>query len=177
MSNEKTFDKADLLRFFYEAEGDALVGKFTVIYEPTATQLSFDREASQGEVKKYPVAAETAALHCERYGFAVVVQSVAFPDGGAGALPKAGTLRILARERRVITRYGGTSAQLVRWAMDLADEWRTIVGYAVPADPIDLRRRNERTGDNAPTGETIDDVLAEHDSADADADADESEGA
>lgn len=174
MTAEKTFDKADLLRFFHETEGDAVVGKFTVIHPPTPQQLAFDRDAETGETVRYPVAAETTALHCERYGFAVVLQSITFLDGGDQYLPKGHGLRDLARSERVVTRNGGTSAQLVRWAMDLADEWRTQVAYWIPGATIDRRRAAQRTDDNTPTGETVDDVLAQHD---RDGGADESEGA
>ncbi len=173
MTAEKTFDKADLLRFFHEAQNDALVGRFTVIHPPTPQQLAFDDTAETGETVRYPVAAETTALHCERYGFAVVLQSVVFPDGGDQYLPKDATLRTLVRSERVITRNGGSSAQLVRWATELADEWRTQVAYWIPATPIDRRRPSQRTDDNTPTGETVDDVLAQHDGDGGD----ESEGA
>ena len=137
MATEKTFDKADLLRYFLETDGDALVGKFTVIHPPTPQQLAFDQEATKGETTRYPVVAETAGLHCERYGFSVVVQSVILPDGGHQYLPKHHPLRVLTNERRVTLRYGGTSSQLVRWAVDLAEEWRGEVGYAVPKLAID----------------------------------------
>ena len=137
MATEKTFDKADLLRYFLETDGDALVGRFTVIHPPTPQQLAFDQEATKGETTRYPVVAETVGLHCERYGFSVVVQSVLFPDGGHQYLPKHHPLRVLDSERRVTLRYGGTSSQLVRWAVDLAEEWRGEVGYAVPKVPID----------------------------------------
>ena len=137
MATEQTFDKADLLRFFLETDGDALVGRFTVIHPPTPQQLAFDQEATKGETTRYPVVAETVGLHCERYGFSVVVQSVLFPDGGHQYLPKHHPLRVLDSERRVTLRYGGTSSQLVRWAVELAEEWRGEVGYAVPKVPID----------------------------------------
>ena len=168
MTSEKTFDKADLLRFFYEAEEEAVIGKFTVIHPPTPTQLAFDQDADQGEVQKCPVAAETTALYCDRYGFAVVLQTVGFPGGGSHFLPKGHALRSMAKEGRVITRHGGTSAQLVRWATGLAEEWRNTVGYCVPLAPIDLRRKPGRTDDNMPTGETVDDVFAQHGGAGAD---------
>ena len=137
MAVEKTFDKADLLRFYLETDGDALVGKFSVIHPPTPQQLAFDQEATKGETTRYPVVAETVGLHCERYGFSVVVQSVIFPDGGHQYLPKHHPLRVLDSDRRVTLRYGGSSSQLVRWAVDLAEEWRGEVGYAVPKVAID----------------------------------------
>lgn len=202
MATEKTFDKADLLRFFLETDGDALVGKFTVIHPPTPQQLAFDQEATKGETTRYPVVAETAGLHCERYGFSVVVQFVIFPDGGHQYLPKHHPLRVLAGERRVTIRYGGTSSQLVRWAVDLAEEWRGEVGYAVPklaidrtagakdgivedwgsgtvrltpgevdeAQPEPEPQAPETNDDNTPTGETVDDVLADHDNDGGDSD-------
>ena len=52
------------------------------------------------------------------------------------------------------------------------DEW--IANY-IPLAPLDLRRKPVRTDDNTPTGETVDDVFAQHGGADADGD--ESEGA
>ena len=165
MATEKTFDRADLLRFFHETEHAALVGKLTVIYPPTPQQLAFDQDATQGETTRYGVAAETVALYCERYSFSVVIHSVDLPAGGRGALPKHHPLRMLAQERRTVTRYGGTSAQLVRWAAELADEWKAEVQYALPAQAIDLRKRGDDPAgadDSAPTGEMIDDVLAQH---------------
>ena len=177
MSTEKTFDKADLLRFFHEADEEAVVGKFTVIHPPTPQQLAFDQDADQGETQKYPVAAETTALYCDRYGFAVVLQTVGFPGGGKQYLPKGDALRDMAKEGSVTTRYGGTNAQLVRWATDLAEEWRAWIANYIPLAPLDLRRKPVRTDDNTPTGETVDDVFAQHGGADASADGDESEGA
>ncbi len=103
MATEKTFDKADLLRFFCEAEADALVGKFTVIYPPTPTQLAFDGDAETGETLRYGVAAETSALYCERYGFSVVIQSVVLPDGGRSTLPKYHPPRPTATGSRAAT--------------------------------------------------------------------------
>ncbi len=199
MASEKTFDKADLLRYFLETDGDALVGKFTVIHPPTPQQLAFDQEATKGETTRYPVVAETAGLHCERYGFSVVVQSVILPDGGHQYLPKNHPLRVLTGERRVTLRYGGSSSQLVRWAVELAEEWRGEVGYAVPKIAIDRTAGAKEAivedlgfgtvhlmpgetqeasepepepepaptvddPDSTPTGTTIDDVFAEHDS-------------
>lgn len=175
MSTEKTFDKADLLRFFHEADEEAVVGKFTVIHPPTSQQLAFDQDADQGETQKYPIAAETTALYCDRYGFAVLLQTVGFLDGGKQYLPKDHPLRDFAKEGRVTTRYGGTNAQLVRWATDLAAEWRDWIAAYIPPGPIDLRRKPGRTDDNTPTGETVDDVFAQHGGADGDGD--ESEGA
>lgn len=146
MATEKTFDKADLLRYFLKTDGDALVGKFTVIHPPTPQQLAFDQEATKGETTRYPVVAETVGLHCERYGFSVVVQSVLFPDGGHQYLPKHHPLRVLDSERRVTLRYGGTSSQLVRWAVELAEEWRGEVTGVMPVLAID---RTRRIGDEA----------------------------
>jgi hypothetical protein len=70
---------------------------------------------------------------------------------------------VLASDRRVTTRYGGTSAQLVRWAIELAEEWRSMVRYALPVGPIDRRPARSDDPDHTPTGETIDDVLAGRD--------------
>jgi hypothetical protein len=174
MATEKTFDKADLLRFFHDADHDATVGKFTVIHPPSPAQLAFDREAETGETIRYPVVAQTTALYCDRYDFSLCVQSVIFTDGGNQYLPKDEPLRVLASQRRVTTRYGGTSAQLVRWAVELAEEWRSMVRYALPLEPIDRRvqrsngRGNGRSADpdHTPTGETIDDVFREHNTDD-----------
>lgn len=183
MSTEKTFDKADLLRFFHETEGDALVGKVTVIHPPTPQQLAFDREAETGETIRYPVLAETTALYCERYGFAVVIQSAVFPDGGAQYLPVGHWLREAAKEPRNTIRRGGTSSQLSRWAADLADAFRAEVRFWLPTEAIDRTQRRAPDADRSATGTTIDDVLAQHGGAGADESAggadgaDESEGA
>lgn len=138
MAQEKTFDRADLLRYFHETERDGLVGRLTVIHPPTPQQLAFDQEATQGEVRRYPVVCETTALYCERYGFSVVVQQVTWPDGGDQYLGHDHPLRVLTRERRAITRYGSTSSQLSRWASELADAFRDEVAGCIPADPLDL---------------------------------------
>lgn len=168
MTKEKTFDRADLLRFFYETERDALAGSITVIHPPTPQQLAFDQEATQGETRRYPVLAETTGLYCERYGFSVIFQELVWPDGGDQYLAKDDPLRALSRERRVITRYGGTSSQLVRWAAELADIWREEVTTLLPAAAIDiLSRRNAAASPLPqpppvlePPGETIDDFLS-----------------
>ena len=177
MTKEKTFDRADLLRFFYETERDALAGSITVIHPPTPQQLAFDQEATQGETRRYPVLAETTGLYCERYGFSVIFQELVWPDGGDQYLPKDDPLRALSRERRVITRYGGTSSQLVRWAAELADIWREEVTTRLPAAAIDiLARRNAAAASplpeppaaapepepdpQPPAGETLDDFLS-----------------
>ena len=141
MATEKTFDKADLLRFYHEDGSEAMVGKFAVIHPPTPQQLAFDQDATKGETTRYPVIAETVGLYCERYGFSVVMQSVVFPDGGNQYLPKLIPLRVLAGEHRTIIRYGGSVAQLVRWATELADEWRDEVTGAMPVFAIDQTRR------------------------------------
>ena len=101
-------------------------------------------------------------------------------------------------EPRVSMRYGGTSSQLVRWAAELADAWREEIANPVPCVPVDLTSETptitvgrleirqyfkwrgdaieeaqpepepETNDDNTPTGETVDDVFAEHDNADGD---------
>lgn len=138
MAQEKTFDRADLLRYFHETERDGLVGRLTVIHPPTPQQLAFDQEATQGETRRYPVVCETTALYCERYGFSVVVQRVTWPDSGEQYLGHDHPLRVLTRERRAITRYGGTSSQLSRWAAELADAYREEVAGCIPDEPLDL---------------------------------------
>jgi hypothetical protein len=187
MAQEKTFDRADLLRFFHETASDGMVGRVTVVHPPTPAQLSFDQDASQGEVRRYPVIAETTALYCERYGFSVVVQRVEWPDGGNQYLGRDHPLRTLTRDRRVVTRYGGNSAQLGRWATELADAFKDEVKSLVPSEPIRLYslrenplvtvvlvnppaepepepdQANESDGDPDPdhdaTGQTMDDLL------------------
>lgn len=148
---EKTFDRADLLRYFHETDRDGLAGRLTVIHPPSPQQLAFDQEATQGETRRYPVVCETTALYCERYGFSVVVQQVTWPDGGDQYLPRDHPLRALTRERRALTRYGGTSSQLSRWAAELADNYREEVAGYVPAEPLDLlAQRNARREDGGP---------------------------
>lgn len=58
-------------------------------------------------------------------------------DGGYADLSPDSPLR---QERKVTIRYGdgGSSAQLVRWVGNLADEFREEIRAAVPTQPIDL---------------------------------------
>lgn len=185
MPQEKTFDRADLVRFFRESGFHATVGRLQVI-QPAPNLFS------ETEMKRYPVEAETTALWCERYRFAIVVQTVNFPDGGSNHLPSSHPLR---QERRVTVRYGdgGSSAQLVRWVAELADEYRTEMRAHVPVRTIDLTRPAELADmwapsesgseqadavqsadesapdaaavddDHTPTGTSIDDVLNDED--------------
>jgi hypothetical protein len=154
MATEKTFDKADLLRFFVSGE-EATVGKITVI-TPNRTLFG------ETDTTRYPVAAKTEALWCEKYRLAMLVQSVDFPDGGRAHLPKNHPLR---QEPTVQVKYGGNSAQLVRWAMEMADAWHSVIRWMLPSDPIDLTKRiTEPTEpeapidqDHTPTGTSIDD--------------------
>lgn len=146
MTQEKTFDRADLLRFFHETDRDALVGRLVVIHPLPPTQLAFDQDFAVGETRRYPVMAETTALYCERYNISIVLQTVSYPDGGDLYLPDDHPLREVAR--RVTTRYGGTSAQLSRWATELADAYRREVADLLPISPIDLvARLNARQDD------------------------------
>lgn len=185
MPQPKTFDRADLVRFFYDHGRDAEVGRFTVI-KPSPTLFG------QTENLRYPVEAQTTAYWCERYALCIVVQAVCFPDGGASYF---GSDHALRQGRRVTVRNGdgGSSAELVRWVMELADEWRDEVSERVPVAAIDLRAHVPGTetaesseGDNAapaepsaetpaadpdatidddhtPTGTSIDDVLNDDD--------------
>lgn len=149
MATEKTFDRADLLRFFLETDRDALVGRLVVIHPLSPSQLTFGEDAAgQGETRRYPVIAETIALYCERYGFSILVQQVLWPDSGDQYLPQGHPLRNLTRDRRVQTRYGGTAAQLARWAIDSADEFRAEVAAAIPTAAIDLTRPQTVTLDD-----------------------------
>lgn len=148
MAQEKTFDRADLLRFFHETERDGLVGRLAVIHPVGSGQLAFDQDGIPTETRRYPIIAETTALYCERYGFSVLVQRVSWPDGGDQYLHRDHPLRVLTRERRAITRYGGSSSQLSRWAAELADEYRQEIAALIPADAIDLlAQRNARRED------------------------------
>lgn len=110
MATEKTFDKADLLRFFVSGD-EAMVGKITVI-TPSRTLFG------ETDTMRYPIAAKTEALWCEKYRLALLVQSVDFPDGGRTHLPKNHPLR---QDPTVQVKYGGNSAQLVRWAVGDGD--------------------------------------------------------
>lgn len=138
---EKTFDRADLLKFFDESGQSAIVGKLTVIMPPKDLYSDVTNE-------HYPIAAETKAFWCDRYGFAVVVQRVNCT--GLYHLPHDHTLRT---EKPLHFRYGGgaTSAELSRWAMGLADEWRTFVRMYMPHWPVDLRGPVADEATDAPT--------------------------
>lgn len=126
----KTFDRADLVKFFNDAGYHATVGRFKVI-RPSRTLFG------ETESSIHSVEAETVGLWCEAYKFAIVIQSVRFPDGGFADLSPDSPLR---QERKVTIRYGdgGSSAQLVRWVGNLADEFREEIRAAVPTQPIDL---------------------------------------
>jgi hypothetical protein len=154
MATVKTFDNADLLKFFADA---ATVGRLTVI-TPSRTLFG------ETEATRYPIEAKTEALWCEKYALAFVVQSVNFPDGGRTHLAKEHPLR---QEPTVHVRYGsgGGSGSLVRWATELADNWSSAVKWWLPTEQIDLTKRiTERTEpeatidqDHTPTGTSIDD--------------------
>ena len=152
MAQEKTFDKAELIKF-YDDGGDhpdkaAEVGTFTVI-------TPGDLYGPKREV--FPVLAITRGLHCERYGFAVVLRTVAFPLGGDHHLDKYHPLRSVDRVDPHIEYGARSAAQLVRLAVGIADDWRETVKDWLPAESIDLR--GFETEDTAQTGTTIDDIL------------------
>ena len=187
-SPRKTFDKADLLTFLTETDDEAAVGTFVVI-RPSPTLFG------ETENTTHEVQAITEAFWCERYQLALVIQRARVTGGGANALPAHHPLAVAHRsgksEPRVNMRYGGTSSQLVRWAVELAEEWRGEVGYALPKIAIDRTAdakdgivdswadgslhfvpgpthaepepQPEMNDDTTPTGETVDDVFAEHD--------------
>ncbi len=181
---EKTFDKADLLKFFDESGHAATVGKLTVVFP--AKDLF-----GETTTERYLVEAVTTAMWCERYGFAVAVQRVVCD--GLHHLPR---IHYLRTERPLHFRYGngGSSAALVRWAMELADEWRLSVAASIPrildltlgsmaplepgqtsytlvgSDSTGLGQLDPEpkpdeplTDDNRPTGTTIDDITDEGD--------------
>jgi hypothetical protein len=141
MADEKTFDKANLLKFFSDAGPNAIVGAFVVI---TPGKTLYDDE----ERTRYQVEARTEALWAEKYGLAFVVQSVEFPDGGRTRLPKDHFLR---QDRTAQMRYGNgvSSAVLARWAMELADQWRGVVEFCIPTEEIDLRTERKEPGIDA----------------------------
>ncbi len=161
---EKTFDKADLLKFFDESGHEAEVGRLTVVIPVKGL---FDETTTE----RYPIQAETEAVWCERYGFAVLIQRVRCE--GLHYLPKIHPLRT---ERPFQFRYGegASSAALVRWAAEQAAIWRSWVkASASMLGTIDLTRRYdddlptqpeqtsepeqpELTDDNMPTGTSID---------------------
>jgi hypothetical protein len=184
MPQPKTFDRADLVRFFHDTGVSATVGRFKVVRDsPTLF--------GETETHHFAVEAETVGLWCEQYKFAIVIQAVRFPDGGLSYLPQDSPLR---RERTVTIRYGdgGSSAQLVRWVAELADQYREDVRVCIPAGPIDLTHRGETLyapfipaaelrdpepepdseqpdaadEDHGTTGTTIDDVLNDLDGGD-----------
>lgn len=189
MTVEKTFDKADLVKFFNEIGSPASIGSVTVIH-PAPTLFGAT------ETKRYPAEAQTIGLWCEKYGFAFLIQRVMWIDGGRDYV--APDQEHPMRERRTLVRYGdgGSSAQLVRWAAELADAYRAEMAVWMPVAAIDLTRRIAKDGivedwgggtirlvpgdtqevgepepepepepndDTTPTNTTIDDVFAEHD--------------
>lgn len=197
MAQEKTFDKADLVKFFNEVGHPASIGAATVIH-PAPTLFGAT------EMKRYPAEAQTIGLWCEKYGIAFLIQRVMWIDGGRDYV--APDQEHPLRERRTLVRYGdgGSSAQLMRWAAELADAYRAEMAEWMPVAAIDLTKRiadeairniqaevdkltdiysvgdgatevsdsdvtpdpAPTNDDNTPTGETIDDVLAEDDEDD-----------
>ena len=189
MATEKTFDKADLVKFFNEVGHPASIGAATVIHSaPTLFGAT--------ETKRYPAEAQTIGLWCEKYGLAFLIQRVMWIDGGRDYV--APDQEHPLRERRTLVRYGdgGSSAQLVRWAAELADAYREEMRLWMPAAAIDLTRRigddlrdslaatepEAQTSpepepepatddpDSTPTGTTIDDVFADHNDDGGDSD-------
>ena len=190
MAQEKTFDKADLVKFFNEVGHPASIGAATVIH-PAPTLFGAT------EMKRYPAEAQTIGLWCEKYGIAFLIQRVMWIDGGRDYV--APDQEHPLRERRTLVRYGdgGSSAQLMRWAAELADAYRAEMAEWMPVAAIDLTKRiaDEAIGriqaevdkltdmyrvdaeapaaepeppadedpDTTPTDTTIDDVFAEHD--------------
>lgn len=132
MPQPKTFDRADLLRFFVETGEDALAGGFTVI-QPSPTLFG------ETETKTYDVYAGTVAYHCERYGLTIVEQRASASGGGHKHLPEDHPLRRLCDEgARLFVQRGGTSAYLARWVTGMADQFRAEVAALVPHAPLDL---------------------------------------
>lgn len=139
MATEKTFDKADLVKFFNEVGHPASIGAATVIH-PAPTLFGAT------ETKRYPAEAQTIGLWCEKYGFAFLIQRVMWIDGGRDYV--APDQEHPLRERRTLVRYGdgGSSAQLVRWAAELADAYRAEMAVWMPVAAIDLTRRIAKDG-------------------------------
>ncbi len=134
MAPEKTFDKADLVKFFNEVGQPASIGAATVIH-PAPTLFGAT------ETKRYPAEAQTIGLWCEKYGLAFLIQRVMWIDGGRDYV--APDQEHPLRERRTLVRYGdgGSSAQLVRWAAELADAYREEMRVWMPAAAVDLTKR------------------------------------
>ena len=154
MAPEKVFDKADLLRFFVSEPEETTVGKFTVM-TPSRTLFG------ETDTTRYAVVAKTVAYWCERYGLALLVQSVTFPDGGHTYLPKAHPLR---ERPQVHVSHERSSAALTRWALEYADAWRLVVKSYMPLEILDFTRREaapEATidEDHTPTGQSVDDMF------------------
>ena len=156
MALEKVFDKADLLRYFVSEPEETTVGKFTVI-TPSRTLFG------ETDTTRYPVVAKTVAYWCERYGLALLVQSVTFPDGGHTYLPKAHPLR---ERPQVHVSHERSSAALTRWALEYAEAWRVVVKSYMPLEILDFtQRESEPTQtideDHTPTGQSVDDMFGD----------------
>ena len=156
MALEKVFDKADLLRFFVSEPEETTVGKFTVM-TPSRTLFG------ETDTTRYPVVAKTVAYWCERYGLALLVQSVTFPDGGHTYLPKAHPLR---ERPQVHVSHERSSAALTRWALEYSEAWRVVVKSYMPLEILDFTRREaapEATidEDHTPTGQSVDDMFGD----------------
>ena len=154
MALEKVFDKADLLRFFVSEPEETTVGKFTVI-TPSRTLFG------ETDTTRYPVVAKTVAYWCERYGLALLVQSVTFPDGGHTYLPKAHPLR---DRPQVHVSHERSSAALTRWALEYSEAWRVVVKGIMPLEILDFTRREATPAatideDHTPTGQSVDDMF------------------
>ena len=156
MALEKVFDKADLLRFFVSEPEETTVGKFTVM-TPSRTLFG------ETDTTRYAVVAKTVAYWCERYGLALLVQSVTFPDGGHTYLPKAHPLR---ERPQVHVSHERSSAALTRWALEYAEAWRVVVKSYMPLEILDFTQRESAPAatideDHTPTGQSVDDMFGD----------------
>jgi hypothetical protein len=128
--SDKVFDKADLITFFEDEMGEKTrAGGFAVVH-PKKDLL--ERQRTEHEVH-----AKTKAMFCEKHRFVVCVQTVTITNGGWGHLNSDHFLKGKPR-LTLVQAHGLTSADLVRMALNMADEWRNEVGENVPENTVYL---------------------------------------
>jgi hypothetical protein len=136
--SDKVFDKADLLVVFDEDPETAKpIGSFNSI-----------QKMGQGDMfsntrRHHDVRALTRIMFCEKMRFAVVEQRVTVSDFGMSALKPEHPYRRESNAPRLMLLRGAmchNSADLLREAVRIADDWRKEMAAHLPEETIDLTK-------------------------------------